>query len=170
MERELAVEKEMQLVVFRLASEEFAFEITQVREIIKPPSITVLPHVSEYIEGVTNIRGDIIPIISLRKRFSVPEAERTPETRVIIVEFDETSVGFVVDAVTEVMRISETAVKSPPRTVAGLRSEYLKGVAQIEERLIILLEVGKILSSEEQIELKNLDNVRNEIAGAGETN
>ncbi|HHX02225.1 MAG TPA: purine-binding chemotaxis protein CheW [Firmicutes bacterium] len=164
MERGIAVEKEMQLVVFRLASEEFAFEITQVREIIKPPSITVLPHVSEYIEGVTNIRGEIIPIISLRRRFSVPETERTPETRVIIVEFDQTSVGFVVDAVTEVMRIPEGTVKSPPRTVAGLRSEFLKGVAQVDERLIILLEVGKILTSEEQIELKNLENVRNELA------
>ncbi|MDI9420566.1 MAG: purine-binding chemotaxis protein CheW [Firmicutes bacterium] len=162
MEREIAVEQEMQLVVFRLASEEFAFEITQVREIIKPPSITVLPNVSEFIEGVTNIRGEIIHIISLRKRFGVPETERTAETRVIIVEFDQTSVGFVVDAVTEVMRIPASAVKPPPRTIAGLHSEFLKGVAQVEDRLIILLEVGKILTSDEQIELRNLESITNE--------
>ncbi|HKM18343.1 MAG TPA: chemotaxis protein CheW [Limnochordia bacterium] len=92
----------------------------------------------------------------------MPETERTAETRVIIVEFDQTSVGFVVDAVTEVMRIPASAVKPPPRTIAGLHSEFLKGVAQVEDRLIILLEVGKILTSDEQIELRNLESITNE--------
>ncbi|NLM69638.1 MAG: chemotaxis protein CheW [Firmicutes bacterium] len=169
MANELTVEQEIQLVVFDLYNEEFAFEITQVREIIKPPSITKLPHASDYIEGVTNIRGEIIPVISLRKRFSVPETENTSETRVIIVDIENACVGFVVDAVTEVMRVPQSAIEPPPRSVAGLRAEYLKGVGKVGDRLIILLEVGKILTSEEQIELKNLESIQTEAASTRET-
>jgi len=166
MANELTVDQEMQLVVFDLYNEEFAFEITQVREIIKPPNITKLPHsISDFIEGVTNIRGEIIPVISLRKRFSVPEADNTAETRVIIVDINDGSVGFVVDAVTEVMRVPQSAIEPPPRSIAGLRAEYLKGVGKVDDRLIILLEVAKILSTEEQIELKNLES---EAAAAGD--
>ncbi|HHT37342.1 MAG: chemotaxis protein CheW [Candidatus Wallacebacter cryptica] len=165
MANELTVDQEMQLVVFDLYNEEFAFEITQVREIIKPPNITKLPHSSDFIEGVTNIRGEIIPVISLRKRFSVPEADNTAETRVIIVDINDGSVGFVVDAVTEVMRVPQSAIEPPPRSIAGLRAEYLKGVGKVDDRLIILLEVAKILSTEEQIELKNLES---EAAAAGD--
>ncbi len=150
------VEQEKQLVVFDLYNEEFGLEITQVREIIKLPSITKLPHVSDYVKGVTNIRGEIIPIISLRKRFSITEEENTSETRVIIVDISDNQVGFIVDAVTEVMRIPASAIEPPPTNIAGLNKNYLKGVAKVEQRLIILLEVNKILTSSEQIKLDKI--------------
>jgi len=166
---EKTIEQEKQLVVFNLYNEEFGLEITQVREIIKLPSITKLPHVSDYVEGVTNIRGEIIPIISLRKRFSILEEEATSETRVIIVDVNENRVGFIVDAVTEVMRLPASAIEPPPRNIAGLSAEYLKGVGKIDNRLIILLEVSKILTSTEQIELERLKD-RSEEASATRDN
>ncbi len=153
-----SMEKERQLVVFSLYKEEFGVEITQVREIIKPPNITRLPHVSDYIEGVTNLRGEVIPVISLRKRFGVEEEETTTHTRIIIVEINESRVGFIVDAVNEVLRIPESSIEPPPRSVAGLRSDYLKGVGKVDDRLLILLEVNKILTSSEQIELQSVEN------------
>jgi purine-binding chemotaxis protein CheW len=159
---------ERQLVVFSLYEEEFGLEITQVREIIKPPSITKLPHVSSFIEGVTNIRGEIIPVISLRKRFGLADIEHTQDTRVIIVEIDESRVGFIVDAVTEVLRLAESAIVPPPKTIAGLKSDYLKGVGKLDERLLILLDVSKILTSSEQIELKQLENLAGQAASTSE--
>lgn len=150
------VEQEEQLVVFSLFDEEFGLDIKQVREIIKLPSITKLPHVSSFIEGVTNIRGDIIPVISLRKRFSIADIEASITTRVIIVDLDNSQVGLIVDAVTEVLRLPQSAIEPPPRSVAGLKAEYLKGVGKIDDRLIILLEVNKILTTDEQIELKDM--------------
>lgn len=163
------VSEERQLVVFSLYQEEFGCEITQVKEIIKPPSITKLPHVSDYIKGVTNIRGEIIPVISLRKRFGLEEQEVTQDTRVIIVEINGSQVGFVVDAVAEVLRIPETAIEPPPRSIAGLKSDYLKGVGKVGDRLLILLEVNKILTSEEQIELKTVEEFSQEVAAAEES-
>jgi purine-binding chemotaxis protein CheW len=147
---------ERQLVVFRLANEEFGVEITKVREIIKPRHITRLPHVSDYIEGVTNLRGVVIPVISLRKRFGVEAQEDTQDTRIIILEVNENQVGFIVDAVTETLRLPESQIDPPPSMIAGLKSQYLAGVGKYEDRLLILLEVDKILTSEEKIELQAL--------------
>jgi len=148
--------KERQLVVFRLNEEEFGVEITDVREIVKPRHITRLPHVEDYIEGVTNLRGEVIPVICLRKRFGIPKQEDTQDTRIIIFEVDDNQVGFIVDAVTETLRLPEDAVEPPPSSIAGLRADYLAGVGKLDDRLLILLEVDKILSSEEQIQLQTL--------------
>lgn len=149
--------QERQLVVFSLANEEFGVEITKVREIIKPRNITRLPHVSEYIEGVTNLRGEVIPVICLRKRFGIQSQENTQDTRIIILEVHSNRVGFIVDAVTETLRISESSIEPPPSSIAGLKSDYLRGVGKIEDRLLILLEVDRILTSEEKIELQNVE-------------
>jgi len=162
------VDKERQLVVFSLYQEEFGCEITQVREIIKLPSITKLPHVSDYIKGVTNIRGEIIPVISLRKRFGLEEEEETQNTRVIIVEINGSQVGFVVDSVAEVLRIPESAIEPPPRSIAGLKADYLNGVGKVDDRLLILLDVNKILTTEEQIQLKNIEDYAKEAASTEE--
>lgn len=162
------VDKERQLVVFSLYQEEFGCEITQVREIIKLPSITKLPHVSDYIKGVTNIRGEIIPVISLRKRFGLEEEEETQNTRVIIVEINGSQVGFIVDSVAEVLRIPESAIEPPPRSIAGLKADYLNGVGKVDDRLLILLDVNKILTTEEQIQLKNIEDYAKEAASTEE--
>lgn len=148
--------EERQLVVFRLHEEEFGVEITKVREIIKPRHITRLPHVDDYIEGVTNLRGEVIPVICLRKRFGITAQENTQDTRIIILEVNENPVGFIVDAVTETLRLPETSIEPPPSSVAGLKSDYLAGVGKLDDRLLILLEIDKILSTEEKIQLQTI--------------
>ncbi|HHY15455.1 MAG TPA: purine-binding chemotaxis protein CheW [Firmicutes bacterium] len=148
--------KERQLVVFRLHNEEFGVEITDVREIVKPRHITRLPHVADYIEGVTNLRGEVIPVICLRKRFGLDAQQDTQDTRIIILEINDNMVGFIVDAVTETLRLAEEAIEPPPSSIAGLRADYLAGVGKLDDRLLILLEVDKILTSEEQIQLQSL--------------
>lgn len=157
--------KERQLVVFRLYHEEFGVEITDVREIVKPRHITRLPHVADYIEGVTNLRGEVIPVICLRKRFGIAPQEDTQDTRIIILEVDDNMVGFIVDAVTETLRLAEDAIE-PPASIAGLRADYLAGVGKLDDRLLILLEVDKILTSEEQIQLKSLSKEAEEVSAA----
>ncbi|NLM42267.1 MAG: purine-binding chemotaxis protein CheW [Firmicutes bacterium] len=148
--------EERQLVVFRLHNEEFGVEITDVREIVKPRHITRLPHVADYIEGVTNLRGEVIPVICLRKRFGLEPQEETQDTRIIMLEINNGMVGFIVDAVTETLRLPEDAIEPPPSNIAGLRADYLAGVGKIEDRLLILLDVDKILSTDEKIQLQSL--------------
>ena len=116
--------EERQLVVFRLHNEEFGVEITDVREIVKPRHITRLPHVADYIEGVTNLRGEVIPVICLRKRFGLEPQEETQDTRIIMLEINNGLVGFIVDAVTETLRLPEEAIEPPPSNIAGLRADY----------------------------------------------
>ena len=148
--------EERQLVIFRLQNEEFGVEITDVREIVKPQHITRLPHVADYIEGVTNLRGEVIPVICLRKRFGLEPQENTQETRIVILEVGGSLVGYVVDAVTETLRLPENAIEPPPSSIAGLRSDYLAGGGKLDERLLILLEVDKILGSSEEIKFQPL--------------
>lgn len=151
--RQTNVEGERQLVVFSLYGEEFGIEITRVKEIIKPREITRLPHTPDFIEGVTNLRGEVIPVIDLKKRFGIGSSQTTEDNRIIIAEVDGNRVGFIVDAVTEVLRIPESAIDPPPRSVAGLKAEYLQGIGKLENRLLIVLDVARILTSEEQIKL-----------------
>lgn len=148
--------EEKQLVVFRLHNEEFGVEITDVREIVKPRHITRLPHVADYIEGVTNLRGEVIPVICLRKRFGLEPKEETQDTRIIMLEIDNSMVGFIVDAVTETLRLPEDAIEPPPSSIAGLRADYLAGVGKVDDRLLILLDVDQILSTDEKIQLQSL--------------
>jgi purine-binding chemotaxis protein CheW len=148
------VEQEQQLVIFRLYGEEFGVEITKVREIVKPREITRLPNVVDFVEGVTNLRGEVIPIIDLKKRFGVEATDMTDDSRIIIVDISDNRVGLIVDDVTEVLRISAEDIDPPPRTIAGLKAEYIQGIGKVGERLLILLDVDKILTTEERIELQ----------------
>ena len=148
--------KERQLVVFKLHDEEFGVEITDVREIVKVGHITRLPHVADYIEGVTNLRGEVIPVISLRKRFGLARQDETQDTRIIILEINDSMVGVIVDSVTETLRLSEDDIEPPPSNIAGLKADYLAGVGKLDNRLLILLEVNKILSTEETIQLQTI--------------
>ncbi|NLV91980.1 MAG: purine-binding chemotaxis protein CheW [Firmicutes bacterium] len=151
---EAGMGQETQLVVFSLYGEEFGIEITQVREIIKPREITRLPHTPDFIKGVTNIRGEVIPVIDLRQRFGVEAATTDQDSRIIITELNDSRVGFIVDSVAEVLRIPRTSIEPPPRTIAGLRANYIQGIGRVDERLLIVLDVTQILTSEEQISLE----------------
>jgi len=143
-------EELLQLVSFNLGKEEFAVDILKIQEINRMVEITKVPRSPEFVEGVINLRGKVIPIIDLRKRFSLPESESTRQTRIVVVDIDNKIVGLVVDAVSEVLRLPAKTVEPPPPIVAGIDSEYISGVGKLEDRLLILLELDKVLSKDEK--------------------
>lgn len=144
------------MVVFRLDSEEFAVDINQVKEVLKMSRVTPLPQSAHYIEGVINLRGEVIPVVDLRKRFELSEGERGEQTRIIIVEIQDSNVGLIVDSVSEVMRLASSAIQLPPAGVAGTRTDLIKGVGKVTDRLLIVLNLDKILTTEEVILLEEV--------------
>jgi purine-binding chemotaxis protein CheW len=144
----------LQLVTFRIGEEEFGVDILRVQEIIRTMAITRVPKAPDFVEGVINLRGKVIPIIDLRKRFALEVREHDKHTRIIVIEISNMIVGFVVDAVSEVLRIpADTVEPPPPAVMGGIDSEYISGVGKLEDRLLILLDLDKLLSQEEQAEL-----------------
>ncbi len=146
----------LQLVSFKLGDEEFGVDIMQVQEIIRMQNITSVPNAPDFVEGVINLRGRVIPIIDLRKRFGLEQKDHDKSTRIIVVKVDEITVGLVVDEVSEVLRIPKETVEPPPPIVAGVESEYISGVGKLEDRLLILLDLSKTLSKEEKASLEML--------------
>ncbi len=146
----------LQLVSFKLGDEEFGVDIMQVQEIIRMQNITSVPNAPDFVEGVINLRGRVIPIIDLRKRFGLEQKDHDKATRIIVVKVDEITVGLVVDEVSEVLRIPKETVEPPPPIVAGVESEYISGVGKLEDRLLILLDLSKTLSKEEKASLEML--------------
>ncbi len=144
---------ETQLVVFVMESEEFACGINSVREVLKMIRVTPLPRSLDFVEGVINMRGDVIPVIDLRKRFGLPEAERTDESRIIIVEVEERMVGLIVDSVSEVISLENKQIQEAPNQVAGEKTDLITGVGKVGDRMLIILDLDRILTSEEQIAL-----------------
>lgn len=139
----------LQLVSFKIGEEEFGVAILVVQEIIKLIDITTVPNASEYIAGVINLRGKIIPVVHLRKRFGLPTVEVDKNTRIIVVEIKDKTIGFIVDEVNEVLRISTDITEKPPELVVSVNSKYITDVAKLEDRLLILLDLEKALLNEE---------------------
>lgn len=160
---EVTREGETQLVAFVLENEEFACDINDVREVLKMIRVTPLPRSLDFVEGVINLRGDVIPVIDLRKRFALAEVERTDDNRIIIVEVEERMVGLTVDSVTEVIRLSNKQIQDAPDQVAGGRTHLIMGVGKIDERLIIILNLDRILTTEEQIALNDISSAGKEL-------
>ena len=146
----------LQLVSFTLGDEEYAVDILKVREIIRVPNITRVPHAPSFVEGVINLRGKVIPVIDLRKRFGLETGSHTKGTRIVVLEL-ERLIGMIVDGVSQVLRLSADNVEPPPPIVSGISAEYLKGVGKIDERLLILLDVEKILTMDEGRQLIDLE-------------
>lgn len=145
---------EHQIVVFKLGSEHYGVEIAAVEGIIKLQPITAVPRAPVCVEGVTNLRGNVLPVIDLRKRFGLPVEPPTTETRIVVVEMGEVTVGLIVDAVSEVLRFGAEAVEPPSRVVATMHSRFIHGIAKIEHRLIILLDLAQVLTLDEQVSLQ----------------
>ncbi|MCD6363588.1 MAG: purine-binding chemotaxis protein CheW [Synergistetes bacterium] len=149
--------EELQLVVFKLGKEEYGVDIAKVQEIVRIQEITHIPQAPPFVEGIVNLRGQIIPIIDLKKRFNLECKEETEkEKRVIVVNISGQIIGIVVDNVSEIIRISKEKVEPPPPIVAGIESEYIDGVGKLDKRLIILLNIEKILTEKEKEEIKEL--------------
>jgi purine-binding chemotaxis protein CheW len=146
-----------QLISFIVGEEEYGLEILRVKEVIRVREITRLPRAPSFVKGIINLRGDVIPIIDLRDRFGLERKEYTSMTRVIVVDVDGRLVGMVVDAASQVVRVPADQIDPPPPIVGGLSAEFIKGVGKLDERLIILLNIDRILSIQEKVELERLE-------------
>jgi len=145
---------EIQLVVFQLAGETYGVDINHVQEIIRMQNITEIPRTPDFIEGVINLRGRVIPVIDLHKRFNLPLADATQNTRIMVVELDQMTVGMIVDSVSEVLRLPAASIEPPPPMISGVDVAYLEGVGKWNERLIILLDLNRVLRESEKQELQ----------------
>ncbi|NOZ76311.1 MAG: chemotaxis protein CheW [Euryarchaeota archaeon] len=154
------VSEEVQLVVFSLGDEEFGVDIKSVREIIKMTEITRVPNSPEFVEGVINLRGQITTVIDLRKRLDIPPRERDEDTRIVIVDLEKTTVGMIVDSVSEVLRLPKKDIDPTPAISTDVEADYIRGVGKLkkgeQDRLLILLDLKKILSREEKRELESV--------------
>jgi purine-binding chemotaxis protein CheW len=138
-----------QIVSFRLADEEYGVDIMRAQEIIMMGQITRLPEVPDYVCGLINLRGHVIPIVDLRKRFHLPVKENDDSTRIVVVNLQKRTLGMVVDAVTEVLRISVEEIEPPPSSVSGIDHDYIRGIVKRKDKLVILLDIEAILSTDE---------------------
>ncbi|WMW22811.1 chemotaxis protein CheW [Methanolobus mangrovi] len=136
-----------QLVIFNLGLEEFGVNIMQVQEIIRMPEITRIPRSPDYIKGVINLRGKIIVVMDLDKRFGMSQKELTDESRVVVVDIEGTVIGLVVDSVSEVIRLQGSNIEQTPEIISQkINAEFLKGVGKLEDRLLILLDLQNIIN------------------------
>lgn len=147
----------VQVVSFRLGGEEYGVDIAQVQEIIRMVEITHVPRAPHFMEGVINLRGQLIPIIDLRTRFGMPRIDPTKSTRIVVTEIGNKRVGIVVDSVSEVLNIPIENVEEAPEMVAGVGTEYIQGVGKLGERLIIMLDLTMVISTEEKQQLESVD-------------
>ncbi|NLK21881.1 MAG: purine-binding chemotaxis protein CheW [Epulopiscium sp.] len=145
-----------QEVIFKLGGEEYGLDIMKVYGIEKYHQVTKIPNTPEYIEGIINLRGEVHPIYNLRKKFKMPEKPIDDETKMIIVNSNEMMIGFIVDAVIEIRHIEEENIKPAPRLISGIDRRYITGVAKIDDRMVILLDVDLILEEEEKKEMSQV--------------
>ncbi|APC48611.1 chemotaxis protein CheW [Virgibacillus halodenitrificans] len=142
------------MIVFQLDNEEYAVSVQQVGLIERITPITRVPQTVDFVKGVINLRGVVTPIIDLRIRFGLSEAGFTDHSRIIIVNMDDKEVGLIVDAANDVVDIPEETIEPAPEVIGTVDIDYIEGVAKLEERLIILLDLEKVLSAEEVNSLK----------------
>jgi purine-binding chemotaxis protein CheW len=136
---------ELQLVTFALGAEEFGVPIAQVREVIRVSAITRVPQARSHVRGVTNLRGRILAVVEIRTRMGLPLAEISPNSRIVVVGVHDRVLGILVDRVSQVVKLPAAAVSPPPEEVLSFGTEYITGLARWNSRLIILLDLDKVL-------------------------
>ncbi len=156
MEEQCAVGKEYQFVVFRLGNEEYGVPITQVKEINRLTTTTKVPRSPVFVEGIINLRGQIIPIVDMKKRFELILTEYTGDARIIVIQVGQNTFGVEVDSVSEVLRINSSNIEPAPHIVCSIDSKYITGVAKVGERLLILLDLDQLLNDEEKAQLQDM--------------
>lgn len=139
----------IQLVSFKLDKIEYGIDILSVHEILRIPEITRLPNAPEYIKGVINLRGNVIPVVDIRMRFGMPSAPVTELSRIIVVEIGEKLVGLMVDNVYQVIRLSRSRIDEPHELIEGISTEFINGIGRLQDRLIVILRLDNILFGEE---------------------
>jgi len=141
---------EKQLVIFELGAENYGIDIAAVEGIVKLQEITKIPQAPSCMEGITNLRGSVLPVIDLQKRFGMESQARTNETRIMVANVDGVKIGMIVSAVSEVLTIEDKVIEPSPPMVSNVNSEFIIGIAKIDKRLVILLDLAKVLSGEEK--------------------
>lgn len=147
----------LQLVTFNIGEEEFAVDILNIQGINRMVEITKVPNAPAYVEGIINLRGKVIPIVDLRRRLGMKPKKYDKLTRFIVIEINSQVLGFIVDSVNEVLRIPRKTTEPPPQMVSGIDSDYITAVGKLDGRLIILLDIQKVLTHQEKEELVNLN-------------
>lgn len=148
--------QEVQLACFRVGEELYALDIMRIKEIIRPQKLTPVPKAPSFIEGVINLRGSVIPVADMRKRFDQPVDEDTRKNRIVICSLSKRMIGLLVDEVKEVKRFTRKEIAPSPQFIQGAQADYFLGVARRDDDLIMLVDLEKVLSSEEKIELHKL--------------
>jgi purine-binding chemotaxis protein CheW len=143
----------LQQVVFRLDKEEYGLDIMKVNGIEKYQEVVKVPNAPEYIEGMINLRGEVLPIFSLRKKFNLEDKAIDDDTKIIVVYTNDIKVGFIVDSVAEILQIQEEDVESAPAIVTGINRKYINSVAKVENRMIVLVDIDLLVTDEEKITL-----------------
>ena len=151
-ENRVELEDSTNLVTFRLGSGEYAIDIMQAKEIIKMEKITLIPNAPDFVEGVINLRGNIIPIIDLKKRFNLEETEGDKNTGIIIVKIEDVDMGIIIDSISKVVSISNSDIQPPPPMLSGIGQKYIKGVGKLEDKLLVVLDLEKLFTTDEEDE------------------
>jgi purine-binding chemotaxis protein CheW len=150
------MDKDIQVVGLRVGRETFGLPIGMVREIVRVPEITSVPNAPAYIEGVINLRGRIVPVVDLRKRFGEKVPERTKKNRIVVVELDNRPIGLIVNSASEVLKISPSEIEAPHTIFQEGELNYITGVGKFRGRLVIMLDLSRIL---QRGELRRLDEI-----------
>ncbi len=153
MEQLASGEDILQLVTFNMGTEEYAVDILKVQEINRMTEIAKVPNAPHYVEGVINLRGRVIPVVSLSKRFSFSEKEQDEQSRIIIMDIQGITIGVIVDSVSEVLRIPSNTVDPAPSVATELGTEFIKGIAKMEDRLIILIDMDLLIERSESVDM-----------------
>jgi purine-binding chemotaxis protein CheW len=156
------LDKQLQIVGLRIGRETLGLPISLVREIVRVPEITPVPNAPEHIEGVINLRGKIIAVVDLSKRFGEGAIDRTSKSRIVVVEMEGRLVGLLVNSASEVLRLSPSEIEAPQNVFPNEELNYVTGVGKLDDRLIVLLDLSRIL---QRVELQNLNEVA-ELAGS----
>ncbi|MEW6068840.1 MAG: chemotaxis protein CheW [Nitrospirota bacterium] len=157
--------------IFKIGEEDFGVEIKRVVEILKTQKIYTLPDLPEFLSGVINVRGEIIPLLDLRKRFSIQSSVKKQD-RIITIRYDAEKIGLLVDEVKDIISLAPDEITTPPKIFKGLRRKYLSGIGKKDDRIIILLNIDDLLTSEEKImlkETKESEDIVNENRESGKT-
>src|SRR5512142_3027491 len=141
--------KEMQAVGFRVGQRTFALPITVVQEIVRPPEITAVPQSAEHVEGVINLRGRIVPVIDLRRRFGETVGEKTRKNRILVISVEGRLVGLLADSASEVLKIADGDIEPSPKLFGDAQDTYVAGVAKCGNRLVVMLHADKLLQRAE---------------------
>ncbi len=155
-EKGFTVEREMQLVAFKVGREDFGVDVKKVEGVISLVDITRMPRTPDFVEGIINLRGQIVAVVDLGTRLGIESAERGAETRIVVVEAQDVKVGLIVDS-PEVININKDDIEASPMLTSTVDSSFIRGVVKLEDRLLILLDMDRVLSDEERGDIGEME-------------